>query len=84
MFFKGDLSFSKFDFRTIQQIQHKNESLTEIIVTGGLADGDIPITHLYHSYPNNVNKETILQRFSVAGNNSFETMFFSEFYSDTF
>ena len=80
----GEFSFSKLDFRAIQQFNHKNESLTEIVITGGLADGDIPITHLYHAFPNNVNKETILQRFSVAGNNSFETMYFGEFFSDTF
>lgn len=82
--FEGEFSFSKFDFRTIQQFTHKDESITEMVLTTGFADGDIPISHLYHSYPNNVNKETILQRFSVAGNNSFETMYFNEFYSDTF
>lgn len=82
--FDGEFSFSKFDFRAIQQFTHKNESITELVLTTGFADGDIPISHLYHSYPNNVNKETVLQRFSVAGNNSFETMYFNEFYSDTF
>lgn len=83
-FINSEFSFSKFDFRAIQQFNYNNNSLTEIVITGGLADGDIPITHLYHAFPNNVNKETILQRFSVAGNNSFETMFFGEFFSDTF
>ena len=39
---------------------------------------------MYHAYPNNIRKETILQRFSVAGINSFETMFFNEFFSDRF
>jgi hypothetical protein len=48
----------------------------------GLATGDTPITHLYHAYPNNVNKDQILQRFSVAGRTSFETMYFNEFFSD--
>jgi hypothetical protein len=82
--FSGEFSFSKFDFRIIQQFRHKDESTTEMLLTAGLADGDIPLSHLYHSFPNNVTKETILQRFSVAGNNSFETMYFNEFYSDTF
>ncbi|GAL68276.1 hypothetical protein JCM19301_216 [Jejuia pallidilutea] len=49
-----------------------------------MARGDIPLTHLYHAYPNNITKETILQRFSVAGITSFETMYFNEFFSDKF
>lgn len=82
--FKGDFNFSKFDFRVIQHFKHQNEASTQIVLTGGLAIGEIPLTHLYHAYPNNVNKETILQRFSVAGTNSFETMYFNEFFSDKF
>ncbi|MCB0462209.1 MAG: DUF5686 family protein [Flavobacteriaceae bacterium] len=81
---KSDFRFSKLDFRTIQQFKHQKKALTEFVFTGGLANGDIPITHTYHAYPNNVSKETILQRFSVAGTNSFETMYFNEFYSDKF
>lgn len=83
-FLKSDFGFSKLDFRAIQQFKHRKESLTEFVLTSGIANGDIPITHTYHAYPNNVNKETILQRFSVAGTNSFETMYFNEFYSDKF
>lgn len=82
--FKSDLSFSKVDFRTIYKIAHKNNNVTELILVGGVANGDTPLTHLYHAYPNNIRKETIMQRFSVAGINSFETMFFNEFFSDKF
>ncbi|MFD0989354.1 DUF5686 family protein [Mariniflexile jejuense] len=82
--FKSDLNFSKLDFRTIHQIGKKGKSISEITLVAGLASGDIPLTHLYHAYPNNINKETIMQRFSVAGTNSFETMFFNEFFSDKF
>ncbi len=82
--FNGDFNFSKLDFRVIQQFNYPSEASTQIVFTSGLANGDAPITHLYHAYPNNVNKETILQRFSVAGINSFETMFFNEFFSDRF
>lgn len=81
---KGDFNFSKLDFRAIQRFEHSKEALTEFVFTSGIANGDIPITHAYHAYPNNVSKETILQRFSVAGTNSFETMYFNEFYSDKF
>ncbi|MEN3323510.1 hypothetical protein VP395_07205 [Mariniflexile soesokkakense] len=82
--FKSDLNFSKIDFRTIHQIGKKDSNLSEITLVGGIANGDIPLTHLYHAYPNNITKETIMQRFSVAGTNSFETMFFNEFFSDKF
>lgn len=82
--FKSDLSFSKVDFRTIHQILHKNKNISEITLVAGVASGDTPLTNLYHAYPNNINKETIMQRFSVAGINSFETMFFNEFFSDKF
>lgn len=81
---KGDFNFSKLDLKIMQYFQHKNDTRTELVFSSGFADGKVPLTHLYHSYPNNVNKETILQRFSVAGINSFETMFFNEFFSDRF
>ncbi|MEZ4798147.1 MAG: hypothetical protein R2785_13380 [Flavobacteriaceae bacterium] len=80
--FKSDFGFSKLDLRTIQQFKHQKGAFTEFVFSGGLSNGDVPITHAYHAYPNNVSKETILQRFSVAGTNSFETMYFNEFYSD--
>lgn len=80
----GDFNFSKLDFRAIHQINHANKSLSELTVVSGTTSGETPLTHLYHAYPNNINKETILQRFSVAGINSFETMFFNEFFSDRF
>ncbi|WP_100613453.1 hypothetical protein [Confluentibacter citreus] len=82
--FKGDFNFSNFEFKTIHQIQHKNKSLSEITIVSGMANGNTPLTHLYHAYPNNINKEKILRRFSVAGTSSFETMFFNEFFSDKF
>lgn len=82
--FGSDFNFSKLDFRTIQQFNHKNDSKTNITLVAGIAGGEAPLTHLYHAYPNNITKETILQRFSVAGLNSFETMYFNEFFSDKF
>ena len=82
--FSSDFNFSKLDFRTVQQFNHKAGDVTHITLVAGIAGGETPLTHLYHAYPNNINKETILQRFSVAGINSFETMFFNEFFSDKF
>ncbi|MCB0374577.1 MAG: hypothetical protein KDD04_01510 [Sinomicrobium sp.] len=49
-----------------------------------MAFGDLPITELYHTSPNNPNKTSLMKRFSVAGRNSFETMYFNEFYSDRY
>lgn len=80
----SDFAFSKVDFRTIHRFIHSNTSFTEATVTSGLANGNVPLTHLYHAYPNNISKATIMQRFSVAGINSFETMYFNEFFSDKF
>ncbi|MGB3606893.1 MAG: DUF5686 family protein [Psychroserpens sp.] len=81
---KGDFNFTKVDFRTVHRFTFNDDVFTEAIVRGGLATGKAPLTHLYHAYPNNITKETILQRFSVAGINSFETMYFNEFFSDRF
>ncbi|RIA10878.1 hypothetical protein OE09_2757 [Flavobacteriaceae bacterium MAR_2010_72] len=80
----GDFNFFKFDFRTHYQYKFMTGSIFDAVLTSGIATGQTPLTHLYHAYPNNINKETILQRFSVAGINSFETMFFNEFFSDKF
>lgn len=82
--FESDFNFTKFDFRSIYKFNITPKSSTEFVLTSGLALGDTPLTHLYHAYPNNIQKETIMQRFSVAGINSFETMFFNEFFSDRF
>lgn len=82
----GDFNFFKADFRTIYKIDYDQEgnSFTEATLTGGISTGKTPLTNLYHAYPNNINKQTILNRFSVAGINSFETMYFNEFFSDRF
>ncbi|MEM5538818.1 DUF5686 family protein [Olleya sp. AS48] len=80
----ADFNFSKLDFKTIHKIKHSKNSYTIGTLSAGIAHGDAPLTHLYHAYPNNITKETILQRFSVAGINSFETMYFNEFFSDRF
>lgn len=81
---KGDFNFTKIDFRTRHKIYYNESVFSEIVLSSGLATGSTPLTHLYHAYPNNITKETVLQRFSVAGVNSFETMYFNEFFSDRF
>jgi len=81
---KGDFNFFKVDFRTRHKITYNSDVFSEIVLSSGLATGSTPLTHLYHAYPNNITKETILNRFSVAGVNSFETMYFNEFFSNRF
>lgn len=78
----SDFNFFKADFRSIYKLRYEENNFTEMTLTAGIAAGKTPLTHLYHAYPNNITKETILQRFSVAGINSFETMYFNEFFSD--
>lgn len=78
----GDLAFTKLGAKVFYRVDQLNKSATEFLVEGNIGFGDLPITHLFHAFPNAPTKETILQRFSVAGVNSFETMFFGEFYSD--
>jgi hypothetical protein len=81
----ADFNFSKLDFRTVHKVNYKSKDAFSIItLTAGFTNGDTPLTDLYHAYPNNIRKETVLQRFTVAGINSFETMYFNEFFSDKF
>lgn len=80
--FNSDFSYTKIASKLFYQIDRLNKSTTQFLVEGKLAYGDIPLTQLYHAFPNAPNKESVLQRFSVAGINSFETMYFGEFYSD--
>lgn len=80
----SNFSFSKLDFRAFYKVNNKNGAFSEVTLVSGIASGNTPLTNLYHAYPNNITKDAILQRFSVAGLNSFETMYFNEFFSDKF
>jgi hypothetical protein len=37
-----------------------------LLFQAGYATGDIPLTHLYNNSPNNITKETIMQRITFA------------------
>lgn len=82
--FNSHLNFNKINFRAIHKIEHLNKGLSEILFVSGITNGNVPLTHLYHSYPNNLRIDKVFKRFSVAGLHSFETMFFNEFFSDRF
>ncbi len=78
----SDFNYTKFGLKLDYYIKRTDLSSTNILLEGTLATGDVPLTHLFHSYPNQPTKEKVLQRFSVAGVQSFETMYFGEFFSD--
>lgn len=81
---KNDFTFSKIDFRTDYDIKYLNGQQTNFLIEAGLAIGDIPLTHLYSTSPNNLNESTVWQRITFAGKNTFETMYFNEFFSSEF
>ena len=80
----ADFDFWKFTFRGSYEITPVNRGVTSFLLRAGIGFGDLPITELFHTSPNNPVNNAILRRFSVADRNSFETMFFNEFFSDRY
>nr|WP_262899761.1 DUF5686 and carboxypeptidase-like regulatory domain-containing protein [Robertkochia marina] len=80
----SDFSFTKTQLRIRHDINTFGAGTISLNLTGGMAFGDLPITELYHASPNQPKKDALLQRFSVAGRDSFETMYFDEFFSDRY
>lgn len=80
----NDFTFGKIDFKTEYEKNYLNGQKTSLLLQGGYAMGDVPITHLYNTAPNNLTKETVIQRITFAGRNSFETMYFNEFFSSQY
>lgn len=78
----GDFTFTRIGLKAEHEIKNLDQSRTEFILEGNYGFGDRPLTHAFHANPNNPQREKIFKRFSVAGRNSFETMYFNEFYSD--
>ena len=82
--FNNDFDFGKIDIRTEYQQKYLNGQKTAFYSEFGHAFGDTPITHLYNTSPNSLTKDGILQRVTLAGKNSFETMYFNEFFSSQY
>jgi len=80
----NDFDYTKIDFRFKYQKKFLNGQKSTFLLQSGLALGDVPITHLYSSSPNNLDRSTILKRITVAGEDSFETMFYNEFFSSRY
>ena len=80
----SDFDFTKIDLRIVNEIPFLSGQTTSFTLQGGLALGDVPLTHLYSIAPNNLNKDSMLKRITFAGKNSFETMYFNEFFSSKY
>jgi len=80
----NDFVFGKLDFRTEYEKKYLNGQKTALLFESGYTYGDVPLTHLYNTSPNNLNKESVIQRVTFAGKNSFETMYFNEFFSSEY
>jgi hypothetical protein len=80
----SDFDFAKIDFKITHEIPYLSGQNTSFILQSGFAFGDIPLTHLYSIAPNNLNRESLFKRITFAGKNSFETMFFNEFFSSKY
>lgn len=79
---ESDFNYFKISGKANYTINRITGSQTAFLLEGHYAHGAVPLSHLFHTYPNAPTKDEVLQRFSVAGRNSFETMFFNEFFSD--
>lgn len=82
--FNNDFEFGKIDFRIDYEKKYLNGQKSAVLLQAGYVFGDLPLTHLYNTSPNNLTKDNLLQRITIAGKNSFETMYFNEFFSSEF
>ncbi|WP_224485037.1 DUF5686 family protein [Robertkochia aurantiaca] len=83
-FFESDFDFSKLQLRIKHEWQLLNSGRFTFQFNGGIASGALPVTELFHASPNQPDNEDFWRRFSVAGRDSFETMYFNEFFSDRY
>jgi hypothetical protein len=77
-------SFSKLDLRFIHEVPFLSGQKLSIVAQLGVANGDTPLTHLYSISPNNIPLDKPIDYIAIAGENSFETMFYNEFFSSKF
>lgn len=80
----NDFEFSKIDLRAEYEKKFLNGQKTALLIEAGYAFGDLPLTHLYNTSPNSLTKDRLIQRITIAGKNSFETMYFNEFFSSQY
>lgn len=83
-FLGNDFDYTKVDFKTFYEIPYLSGQKSAFLLQSGFSFGEIPLTHLYSIAPNNLNRNAILKRLTFAGKNSFETMYYNEFFSDKY
>ena len=81
---KNDFNFGKIDFRFDYQKKFNSSHKLMFLFEAGYASGDVPLTHLYNHSPNSITKPKILQRITFGAKDSFETMYFNEFFSNKY
>ena len=82
--FNGEYDFSKIDLRVKEQFNTYGWGTTEMLLIGGVAFGDTPLSYLYGGNPNSYLNEPWINRVNFSGSNSFETMLYGEFFSDKY
>ncbi len=80
----NDFNFGKIDLRAEYEKRYLNGQKSSFLIEAGHAFGDAPLTHLYNTSPNNLTRDRLLQRVTLAGKNAFETMYFNEFFSSQY
>lgn len=83
-FLNNDFDFGKINLKIDYEKKYLNGQNTKFMLSFGYAFGEVPITHLYNNSPNSLNKDKLLQRTTIEGDNDFETMYFNEFFSNKF
>jgi hypothetical protein len=81
---ENDFNFGKIDFRGEYEKKYFDGQKTSVLLEAGYAYGDAPLTHLYNTSPNSLTRDKIQERITLAGKNSFETMYFNEFFSSEY
>jgi hypothetical protein len=81
---ENDFAFSKIDFKTYYELPYLSGQKSSVLIQTGIAFGAVPITHLYSIQPNNLDHDSVLKRIIFSGKNSFETMYFNEFFSNKY
>ncbi|MFC7775209.1 DUF5686 family protein [Flavobacterium sp. GCM10027622] len=79
---RNNFDFGKIDVRFDLQKKFNSNHKLLFLAEAQYTFGDVPLTHLYNHSPNNLTKERLLQRLTFAGRDSFETMYFNEFFSN--
>jgi hypothetical protein len=75
----NDFEFSKFDFKTEFE-NTSTDKKTNLLFEAGYALGDVPLTHLYNTSPNNITKDNIIQRITFHQKIVLKRCFFNEFF----